>query len=291
MTYIKSLGYIGVCAEDLEAWRTYAVDVLGLQVNPAPDGDDTLYLRMDGRAYRIAVSQGENGAVTYVGYEVASRKNLDDLAEELRGKGIAVVEEGPEVCAARRVAAMYSTLDPAGNRLEFFIGHEEMTAPFVSPTGAQFVIEDMGLGHCAFLVEDLDAYLAFYLDDLGFRLSDTISIGEGGAGHFIRCGPRHHTIACASVPGLKPKIEHIMLEVTSIDTIGRALDVVTSGNIPLVATLGKHTNDHMISFYSSAPNGIAFEYGIGGRRVDDDTWVVGHYTADSYWGHQRPVPA
>lgn len=289
MSYVKSLGYIGVGADDLDAWRAFGTEVLGLQVGEPPAGgnDDALYLRMDGRAYRIAIEKGQPGALHYLGFEVGTRQQLADLATELRSKGHDVVDEPADACTQRRVAAMISTTDPAGNRAEFFVGHEEATAPFVSPTGARFVIEDMGIGHAFVMVPDIDAFLAFYNDVLGFRLSDTIELAPGLVGYFLHCNPRHHSLAALTVPGVPAHLQHIMLQVESIDSVGRAYDKVKADGIPIESSLGKHTNDHMISFYCKTPSGFAVEYGIEGRTIDDDTWVVGHYTAASYWGHQR----
>jgi 2,3-dihydroxybiphenyl 1,2-dioxygenase len=289
MGLIKSFGYIGLGATDLDAWRSFATEVLGLQVGTAPEGDDSLYLRMDGRAFRLAIEPGVDNAIHFLGFEVSSREALAELVADLRGKGLAVVEESAEVCARRRVYAMASTADAAGNRIELFVGHEEATAPFVSPTGANFVIDDMGFGHAMLMVTDIDAFVDFYANKLGFKLSDTIGgMAPGIEAIFLHCNPRHHSMAGVSVPGVPDSISHVMFQVDSLDTVGRANDEVIKRGLPIVSTLGKHTNDHMVSFYCMTPSGLIVEYGTGARRVDDDTWVVGHYTATSYWGHSRP---
>ena len=54
-------------------------------------------------------------------------------------------------------------------------------------------------------------------------------------------------------------------------------------------SLGKHTNDQMISFYLITPSGFEVEYGFGGREIDDATWVPSRHTATSTWGHERLV--
>jgi hypothetical protein len=50
----------------------------------------------------------------------------------------------------------------------------------------------------------------------------------------------------------------------------------------------------MFSFYVPSPSGFDIEYGSNGRRIeDDDAWVIGHYDAPSFWGHDRkeaPMP-
>jgi hypothetical protein len=43
--------------------------------------------------------------------------------------------------------------------------------------------------------------------------------------------------------------------------------------------LGKHTNDHMVSFYLRTPSGFNVEYGWGAREMDDATWQVQVHTA------------
>jgi len=187
---------------------------------------------------------------------------------------------------------MASTADAAGNRIELFVGHEEATAPFVSPTGANFVIDDMGFGHTMLMVTDIDAFVDFYVNKLGFKLSDTIGgMAPGIEAIFLHCNPRHHSMAAVSVPGVPDSISHVMFQVDSLDTVGRANDEVLKRGLPIVSTLGKHTNDHMVSFYCMTPSSLIVEYGTGARRVDDSTWVVGRYTATSYWGHSRPETA
>lgn len=55
--------------------------------------------------------------------------------------------------------------------------------------------------------------------------------------------------------------------------------------VPIMMHLGRHTNDHMVSFYLRTPSGFAVEYGWGAREVDDRTWQVQVHTSASIWGH------
>ena len=52
--------------------------------------------------------------------------------------------------------------------------------------------------------------------------------------------------------------------------------------------LGRHSNDHMTSFYANTPSGFFIEFGWGARIIDPATWQP-HETHDgpSYWGHER----
>lgn len=285
MASVNALAYLGLTGPDLGAWKTYAIDVLGLQVAPTST-DDKLVLRMDDRVYRFFIEQGDP-SVTAIGFEVKTRKELDELGAQLESHGIAV-KENPELAKDRQVVALLQTNDPAGNPIELSFGQRTDHDAFASPKGHRFVTGDMGLGHIFMLVPDQQEAYDFYVGELGFRESDTIELMPGLVGQFLHCNPRHHTLAFAAVPGMNISgVQHMMVEVDSLEHVGRAFDVVDAGAAPASTTIGMHTNDHMISFYMQTPSGFDMEFGTSGRRIDDDVWSVGHYEAASYWGHKR----
>ena len=51
-------------------------------------------------------------------------------------------------------------------------------------------------------------------------------------------------------------------------------------------TLGRHTNDQMVSFYARTPSGFEVEYGAGAVSVDE-SWTVVNHDRISVWGHHR----
>jgi 2,3-dihydroxybiphenyl 1,2-dioxygenase len=290
MSTINALGYIRMNAPDLDAWRTYGTDILGLQVaerTAATVGDGALYLRQDDRSYRLALDAGEDASTT-LGWEVANRQALDGVAAKLDAAGFSVEEATAEYAQSRLVIGMLRCDDPAGNKCEFFYGGSSDKDAFVSPTGAQFSTDDMGLGHVFSIVPDGKAFEDFYTM-LGFKVSDYIALMPGMTATFMHCNERHHTLAFLEVPGISA-VQHVMLEVDAVDSVGRSYDKCIAAGTQIVMSLGRHTNDEMFSFYSASPNGVAFEYGTGGIKVDDDTWTVQQFDAASYWGHSRPEP-
>lgn len=78
-----------------------------------------------------------------------------------------------------------------------------------------------------------------------------------------------------------------MLQVQSIDDLGVAYDLCQDHGVPINRGLGRHTNDHMVSFYVRTPSGFEVEYGWGARTVDDRTWQVQMHHSGSIWGHRR----
>ncbi len=83
-----------------------------------------------------------------------------------------------------------------------------------------------------------------------------------------------------------PGLIHLMVEVDSLDAVGQALDRVNKDGFQLSSTLGRHTNDKMVSFYVRAPGDWDIEFGTDGIRVDETYYTAEEITADSYWGHE-----
>jgi 3,4-dihydroxy-9,10-secoandrosta-1,3,5(10)-triene-9,17-dione 4,5-dioxygenase len=81
-----------------------------------------------------------------------------------------------------------------------------------------------------------------------------------------------------------------MVEVSSLDEVGRAMDRAKAGGYPILASLGRHVNDNMCSFYVVAPGGIAVEYGYDGMLVDWDTYTPTVSTEGDHWGHEYNFP-
>jgi len=297
---IRSLGYLRIESADVAAWREFGVRILGMVEGRGPE-EGALYLRMDDFPARLVIVPGARERLLASGWEVAGAGELAAVGHALADAGVAVKAATPEELAARRVGEMLRFDDPAGNAIEVFCGAALEHRPAVSPYGNQFVTGDMGLGHVVLPVAGAaDAALAFYTGVLGFRQRDSMRMPAefvGGAPgdppawfRFLGCCPRHHSLALAPMPA-EAGIVHLMIEVAALDDVGRALDRCARRGAPLSASLGRHANDLMVSFYVRTPGGFDIEYGTDGLRVDDATWVSRESTAVSLWGHSFAGPA
>ena len=79
-------------------------------------------------------------------------------------------------------------------------------------------------------------------------------------------------------------IVHLMVEVEHTDDVGLCLDRALRRKVPMSATLGRHVNDLMLSFYMKTPGGFDVEFGCEGRTVDDESWIARESTAVSLVG-------
>jgi biphenyl-2,3-diol 1,2-dioxygenase len=286
---VSCLGYVGFKAADLAAWSRFGADVLGLMPAEAPEG--ALRFRTDAQSWRVSVEQGAEDDIDFVGFEVPGAEALAEMAARLTAAGVPLGNDDAALAGERGVTGLVSCRDPQGLRVEIYYGPTERhETPFASKDVSGFVTGEEGIGHVVLTTPDIAGSRAFYQDLLGFRLSDIIRMAIGPKMaiemEFYHCNPRHHTLALVPVPAPK-RLHHFMLQVNTLDEVGFALERAEAAGVPITATLGKHTNDHMVSFYARTPSGFEVEYGFGARTVDDATWRVARHDAPSSWGHKR----
>ncbi|MFE3762745.1 VOC family protein [Streptomyces sp. NPDC059104] len=292
---IRALGYLRIETTDLPAWRTYVLDLLGMTEAPGST-PESLHVRIDDRVHRFQFLAGEQDRLLAAGFEVANARALEEAAAELEAAGFPVKQADAATLADRRVQGLIHCEDPSGNPLELYWGQAQDHTPLASPYGNRFVTGELGLGHVVLPAPDTEATLAFYEDLLGFQLRDSmrlppVAVPTGAPGrdfhwmHFLSPNRRHHSLGL--YPGaLPPGIVHFMVELEKLDDVGYCLDRMNRAGVPIASTLGRHSNDHMVSFYAQAPGGFQVEYGWDGLLVDPATWTAKEITADSFWGHQ-----
>lgn len=299
------LGYAGVVAPDPRAWRGFATEVCGfvpavIVPGPRPAGialpspgaeglaeDGTCYLKLDRRQWRLAIHPGESPGLAYLGFEVRSAGDFERVLDALGEHGVEVRSGSEAERLARGVGRLAVFQDPFGHRLEVF--HEPIVdAPFGSPTGIEFKTGPLGMGHAVLFVADAARALAFYRDVLGFARSDFMTFGPTGQGiHFLRCTPRHHSLALLQI-GPPAGLQHLMFEATTLDGVGRALDRARAREVPITSDLGRHRNDGIVSFYMQGPSGFDVEIGWDGILCGDD-WSEREFAGGDDWGHHGLV--
>ena len=286
---IKQLGYLGFEVSDLAAWEKLAGPLLGFDISK-DDKTGTLYLRWDAYHHRIALHEGPSDDLTYIGWQVDTEPELEDLIQKLKANGTKVTQISPEEAEIRKVYKAYRFQDPSGIDTELSYGrlakYTDKIHHGFPVTG--FKADELGLGHIGLVANDLEETIRFYRDVLGMLISDHITLPLGDdpiPAVFFHCNPRHHSVAFLEAQ-MPKKIHHFMVELLSLDDVGRAYDRCEEAGVQLATTIGKHTNDHMHSFYMQNPSGFSIEYGWGGRLIDDKTWVVEQHTDGSIWGHK-----
>lgn len=292
---IRALGYIVVRSTDLDQWRDYGANVLGTMTVEAPQG--CLYLKMDERDFRYLIVPGETDGYQASGWELADREAFEAAIASVQQAGVEVMRSDEAERQLRRVHDMAWFHDPAGNRHEICWGIRSEFRPFISPVGVpRFITGDQGMGHTVLPAANFDETWQFLHDVMGFRQSDVLhhKFTDDPAEpvkriYFLHCNnPREHSLAIFEMP-VSSGCVHMMMEVEDMDQVGRAMDRMQEHGVKLSATLGKHCNDDMISFYMKTPGGFDMEYGYGGLRCDWSQHIVFESTRVSQWGHDFSV--
>ncbi len=294
---IRSLGYVLIESTDPQKWLEFGTEVLGLMVAPGMPDDGTIYFKMDERPFRLAIVPGDSDRLQLCGLELLSEANFNAAREELAAAGVAVVQGTATELAQRRVRDLIRFDDPAGNTLELYHGADLDYAKFISPLGiAEFETGfngAAGFGHAVLPAPNRLETHRFYTEVLGLGDSDYMHFkfsddpADPGLGlNFLHVeNSRHHSIALFG--GEHPSgCIHLMLEVKNVDEVGYCLDRVLARDIHITSTLGRHTNDRMLSFYMRTPGGFELEFGCEGLQMDWTDYTPTKTTLPSIWGHK-----
>ena len=288
---VSQVAYLGIGVSDLARWRSFASDVLGMQVvEGASDGG--VYLRMDECHHRVVLHPSGEDDVLYVGLQAATHAEYEQSKEALRAAGVLITQGTAAEITQRRVLD-FVKFETGEVPFELCVGlHTRWDPPFrPGRSMSGFKTGALGFGHVVLRSNNRDESVRLLTETLGFRISDYI-----GTMVFLHCNPRHHSVAfqpaAKDMPRSRDKrMWHFMLETNSLDDVGAAMDIAARSGAALATTLGRHSNDQMVSFYVMTPSGFEVEYGWGGRLVDDSTWIVQRHDRGTLWGHKPQVEA
>ena len=282
------LAYLVFSARKPDAWAGFCDAMLGLPA-PRANADGTLGFRVDAAAQRLIVAPGADDDLGAIGLEMANDAALDALLGHLARAGVGAPRADAALARARGVRRLHHVVDPAGNRVELCTGIEDAPLPFVSDAfRGGFVTGALGLGHVVLVARDLAAMERFWVDTLGFGVTERLGTRVGPIalqGTFLHCNRRHHTLALFDLP-IRKRIHHFMLQARDHADVGAAFERAQR-EVPLSLTLGQHPDpDGTFSFYGATPSGFDFEIGAGSKEIDPAGWRVQNSATTSRWGHK-----
>jgi catechol 2,3-dioxygenase-like lactoylglutathione lyase family enzyme len=143
--------------------------------------------------------------------------------------------------------------------------------------------QPMEMTHVVYMVPDTHVQIAFYVDRLGFRISDSYP----GRGYFLRGGgsDNHHNLFLLNPEGKGEKLgfHHVAFEVSNIhELFGGGLNMTRKGWKTMLGP-GRHPISSCYFWYFLNPCGGGAEYDFDSDIVNDD-WVGGEFdqTADVF---------
>ena len=252
---------------DVQRQADYYSEVVGLQV--IRDGDRAILLSAVGEE-AVIFKPGSAPRCTSIALQVAPGTELNDIASALRQH--AVQAECRSDISPSLPAAMVFT-DPKGTEIELFTDarpHDSRPVGGVAP---------LKLGHIAFLVPDAKAISDFYIQVLGFRVSDWIEDYFA----FLRCSPDHHTLNFIS--GTGAFMHHFAFELNDWSHLRTACDVLTRHKRPLIWGPGRHGVGHNVFVYHRDPDDHIIEFFAEMDQMKDES--LGYFEPRP-WHHDYP---
>jgi catechol 2,3-dioxygenase-like lactoylglutathione lyase family enzyme len=129
------------------------------------------------------------------------------------------------------------------------------------------------LGHVVIGTPDPEASQRFFVDGIGFKISDLVQ----GAAAFLRCSADHHNLLLQPSP--VAFLHHTAWEVDDVDEVGRsAMRMLEGQPARHVWGLGRHFIGSNFFWYLRDPAGNFAEYYADMDTItDDELWTPGNW--------------
>lgn len=197
-----------------------------------------------------------------VGVAVDDTEDLARVAVNLQRLGVAVDLQGEQLVATEPVGGFRARLAVLPRLRQ----EETPATPYNGPGRIERVgrapgvlrnepVRPRRLGHAVAGTTDLAATMRFFVDGLGFKVSDYI----GDKGAFLRCSNDHHNFLALQSP--VNYLHHTSWQVDDIDDVGRGAYAMLEDNPERhVWGLGRHHAGSNFFWYLKDPAGNFSEY-------------------------------
>jgi catechol 2,3-dioxygenase-like lactoylglutathione lyase family enzyme len=285
---ITHLRHVDLAIPDYDKQLDFYTSVWGLTKVAEDNGIAFLAAEGSPERYVIRLRRDQHKRLDLVSFGVATNEDVDALAERLIGTGVQLAAEPAELHT-----------DGGGYGLRFFDldGRTVEVSAGVQPRAHRKVEEKeaipVRLSHVVLNGIDPDRTARWYADVLDFRLSDTLAGPDiGTVMHFMRCNPRHHSVAFARGPHVS--LHHVSFEMRGIDEYMRGSGRVLRAGTRMVWGPGRHLAGNNTYSYFLDPQGNTVEYTTELEELDEDAWHPHVYDmrdplVQDQWGTANPM--
>ena len=242
--------------------------LLELSSTRSEDGTHVL----TGGQRRLLVSKGADGTPTFVAFAVQDVAAL----ERLRVRLAASVGGLDAVRSPLFSEGSFAIRDPQGRRLVFGVAPAK-SYPDPRPGRLQ---------HVVFQTTAIDPLVEFYVNRVGFAVSDRVLNEDGSlAAFFLRSDHEHHSLAF--FVGSKNELDHHAYETTCWNDIRDWADRFGKERIPMFWGPGRHGPGNNLFFMVKDVDGNKLELSAELETFTPDqparVWPNTEYTLN-YWG-------
>ena len=237
------LGFIGLNCRNVDKCHKYYNGVLGLPV--VAETRQERFFGCGFGSHALSLHEATQAGLRHLGLQISGNGPLDDALATLRAAGLdGEIRANP----VYGVASAIELRDPDGHLIYLYRGEAEAVRSF--PTSG---VAPEKLGHVALFVQDAARSERFYVDKLGFRLSDWIE----KVFVFLRCNTDHHTLNFLTAP--RPGLFHFAFELRDANHLIRSCDALGRAGLRIEWGPGRHGPGHNLYTYHRDPEGNIVE--------------------------------
>jgi YD repeat-containing protein len=241
---VVSLGFLALNAVKQAEMMHHYQNVLGLPI-VHDTGNGETYFGCGHGHHALSLHRAEHPGFRHVGLQIAGAGPLDDALAALRAAGVAAQVKSDPVAG---IKSCIEITDPDGSTVYLY----REAAPSSAPSERRG-IGPRKLGHLAMRSGHPQRCETFYVDQLGFKLSDWL----GDFFVFLRCNVDHHTMNF--ITARKPGMFHVAWELDDAGHLTRACDLLGLNKIKLAWGIGRHGPGHNLYAYHYDPDGNIVE--------------------------------
>lgn len=279
MSLITGLRSVELGVTDVAASEAFYTGTWRLAV--AARAGNAVYLRGSGAPHHLlSLHPRPNAGLLAVTLYAASRGAVDTLAGRVVTAGCAL-EAPPAAITEPGGGYGFTFTDPEGRRFG-------IVADDARHADAALVADrPERLAHVVFNSADADTAMQFFVDTLGFTLSDSTRMM-----HFIRCNTDHHNIAFAHAKDAT--LNHIAFMLPDWESVMTGGGRLRDAGYPIEWGVGRHGPGHNVFAYFIGPEDLVIEYTAEVEQVDagyvagkpeDWKWLPGRI---DHWGISAP---
>lgn len=261
MSKVTDIRYVGYGVTDLAAEAAFYRDVWGLR--DAGERNGMLHFAAPGHDEPCVVRlrAAPEKRIDVIALAAATRRDVEALHERVAATGCKIIFAPRELST---LGGGYGFRFFSKDGLSFEISADVARGPKRALKRREGMPEK--ISHIVLHAPDHKGTVAFFIDVLGFRLSDWLGDFMG----FLRCNSAHHRIAVLPGP---PCLNHVAYDVPTVDDMMRGIHRLKENGVDIRWGPGRHTAGDNTFSYFTTPNGFAVEYTSGLEEVDDATWI------------------
>ncbi len=265
MNDIRGVRCLDIAVGNLDETASFYGGIWGLgEVGRAPQAR---YFRGTAHYHHIlGLYQAGKPALLRIIFDAPDRAAVDRLHSRVRAAGVGTVEEPHDLSVRPGGGYGFGFKDPEGRTLAVICDvadHSDAAPQADRPSKITHINLNSAMA---------EKVHRFYIDTLGFRLSD-----ESELFYFLRCNSDHHSILFAKMSA--PTLNHVSFEMLDIDSVMRGAGRLKDHGFPIEWGPGRHGAGNNMFCYFAGPEELPIEYTTDVEQIDES--YVSH--GPEYW--------